>query len=273
MGTQSILIYGGLGNQLFQIFFLIAYCLKYNHKYVFPKNMQNWDSRNSYWNSILNNLNKYTIDNNKIIFKEKEIKDFHYLELDNVLENTLFDGYFQSYLYFEKFYSKIFNLLDIKEKKNTIQNKININLNNKISLHFRIYGGNQSYHPDLNNGFYINSLKHIINTTKKDDWNIVYFNEEEFDSLIFKKIVYFKEVFPNLNFIKLENELSDWEEMLVMSLCQHNIIANSSFSWWGAYFNENKEKIVCYPSLWFGEALSHHNLQDLHPTEWTRVNN
>tara|TARA_B110000003_G_C16301710_1_gene399133 strand:+ start:238 stop:507 length:270 start_codon:yes stop_codon:yes gene_type:complete len=79
--------------------------------------MQNWDIRSSYWNSILNNLNEYTIDNDKITFKKKEIKDFHYLELDNVLENTLFDGYFQSYLYFEKYYSDIITLLDIKGKK------------------------------------------------------------------------------------------------------------------------------------------------------------
>ena len=71
----------------------------------------------------------------------------------------------------------------------------------------------------------------------------------------------------------MENELSDWEEMLAMSLCQHNIIANSSFSWWGAYFNENKEKIVCYPSLWFGKALSYHNIKDLHPTKWSKIYN
>ena len=73
------------------------------------------------------------------------------------------------------------------------------------------------------------------------------------------------------NFIKLENGLSDWEEMLAMSLCKYNIIANSSFSWWGAYFNENKEKIVCYPSVWFGEVLSYHNIKELHPTPSSRL--
>jgi hypothetical protein len=56
-----------------------------------------------------------------------------------------------------------------------------------------------------------------------------------------------------------------------MSLCKHNIIANSSFSWWGAYFNENLEKIVCYPSVWFGKNVEH-NVVDLFPNRWVKIN-
>jgi len=88
--------------------------------------MQKWDDRSSYWNSLLDNLKKYTIDNDKITFKKKEIKDFHYLDFDNLLENTLFDGYFQSYLYFEKYYLDIFNLLNIKEKKKKSKIKLKL---------------------------------------------------------------------------------------------------------------------------------------------------
>jgi hypothetical protein len=59
--------------------------------------------------------------------------------------------------------------------------------------------------------------------------------------------------------------------MLLMSLCHHNIIANSSFSWWSAYFNSWEDKIVCYPSVWFGEVAKN-NTKDLCPPEWVKIN-
>jgi len=61
--------------------------------------------------------------------------------------------------------------------------------------------------------------------------------------------------------------------MLLMSVCDHTIIANSTFSWWGAYFNQNPGKMVCYPDTWFGPALKH-DTRDLCPTDWikTKIN-
>ena len=55
-----------------------------------------------------------------------------------------------------------------------------------------------------------------------------------------------------------------------MSCCQHNIIANSTFSWWGAYFNSNNNKIVCYPDTWFQPSVIH-NTKDLFPDEWNKI--
>ena len=63
--------------------------------------------------------------------------------------------------------------------------------------------------------------------------------------------------------------------MLTMSLCQHHIIANSTFSWWGAYFGYalvNNNKLVYYPSIWFGSGLGDKKMDDLFPEGWKKIN-
>jgi len=55
-----------------------------------------------------------------------------------------------------------------------------------------------------------------------------------------------------------------------MSGCKHNIIANSSFSWWAAYLNNNHCKIVCYPEKWFGSDIKN-DTSDMFPDDWTSI--
>ena len=66
--------------------------------------------------------------------------------------------------------------------------------------------------------------------------------------------------------------LTEYEELLYMSNCDHFIIANSTYSWWGAYLSNNKNKIVICPNNWFGPELKHYNLCDLFPTDWIKIN-
>jgi hypothetical protein len=102
--------------------------------------------------------------------------------------------------------------------------------------------------------------------------NILYFCEEEDVEDVNKTIANLKINYPTLNFIRASNDLSDWEQMILMSSCRDNIIANSSFSWWAAHLNMNPYKIVCYPATWFGEAAGH-DTRDLCPMDWNKIQN
>jgi len=136
----------------------------------------------------------------------------------------------------------------------------------------------------------LNSIKNVIlnpiqneilNQNSIQTYKVIYFCEEEDIKEVNEKIEKLKMYFNlnnlnnlnkniNLEFIRGENSFEDWEQMLYMSLCNHNIIANSSFSWWSGYFNSNEDKIICYPSLWFSE-VANIDVRDLCPESWIKM--
>ena len=266
----SVQICGGLGNQLFQIFAAIAYSISYRVPLALPRYGSN---RPTYWSNFLRALEPIVTDNCAHFRNLNEV-GFEYVDIPFINHDFKLVGYFQSYKYFERHYDGIYKSLKIDESIAELRGKIQdrIDADNTISLHIRCgdYKELQDHHPLLPTNYYTKAIEEIINKTERDNWDLIYFYEPGDHDYVRSMINSLSARFNNMNFMSVEHDLQDYEQLLLMSLCRNNIIANSSFSWWGAYLNSNKDKIVCRPSIWFGIALSH-NIKDLCPAEWNVI--
>ena len=273
---------GGLGNQLFQIFATISYAIKSRNDFKFLNAEQlgggSTTLRYTFWNTLLYRLKPFLIDDIPLNIRVIRERGFTYNELpvyEMVGNDSLIFGYFQSYKYFYENYDTIYKLLSISGTKAKLLDKIcydEFYFKDTISMHFRIgdYKKIQHVHPLMTKDYYDRCLEFI--TSKKPDTNfiVMYFCEDCDIEDVTKIVKYLEGKFVNFKFIRGDNKLADWEQMLLMSCCHHNIIANSSFSWWSAYLNEWSDKMVCYPSVWFGPSAPH-NTSDLCPPDWNKI--
>jgi len=270
----TIKLMGGLGNQLFQIFALICYSYKYHVKYLIPysEKLIAGTTRPTYWHTFFHKLLPFT--SKHIEWSEQMTEPhFHYAPLRESCNDCQLYGYFQSPKYFEQYYEQIVDLIGIRDMRQQVLNKMNGSLYD-ISLHFRLgdYKHLQQYHPLMPIDYYFNALKFITSQIHTEFVTIIYFCEQEDLNEISIIIQQLSHQFPYSKFICAPADLCDWEQLLLMSHCHHNVIANSSFSWWGAYMNDFKEKIVCYPHIWFGSAVTSLDTKDLFPSNWHKIN-
>ena len=261
-------IVGGLGNQLFQIFTTIAYSIEHNHSCLFLNTFEvrGFTKRASYWHTFLKPLQVFTRNElpKTIVYKEPS---YNYNPLPEPTGIVMLHGYFQSYKYFEKYMKTIKRVCKIEYQKAVVNTKINTD--NTISMHFRLgdYKLLPEHYEILDYGYYKNSLDHIQSKTDCK-MKVLYFCEVRDLSDVLPIIARLEAEFK----YKFEQipEYEDWEQMLIMSCCTHNIIANSTFSWWGAYLNTSPDKVVCYPDKWFGPKLTH-DVSDLCPSDWNCI--
>lgn len=282
-------IMGGLGNQLFQIFTTIAYAIRYNKLFLFPYNEQLDEKRHSYWNTFLIDLCKNTtihphckVTNDDLetkipVYRERT---FHYEEIPNIASSIKLFGYFQTYKYFYKEQERIFEMIQLREQQSLVFNEYkhvyfqSPNTIN-ISLHFRMgdYVALPAYHPVMSLQYYRKSIDYILSFLPSSKIQILYFCERVDNEIVLQKIQSLQHMFKeeNISFVKVSYDIPDWKQVIIMSNCHHHIIANSTFSWWGAYFNMNPLKLVCYPNIWFGVNLQDKQMHDLCPENWKKI--
>ena len=294
----TIAMNGGLGNQLFQVFAALAAAIRNGDTCYFLHTMRDASGkRGTYWNSLFHALKPMTViatQANLMRFMQlptHQEPGFKYTPLPRqTTMNSMplkLKGYFQSDKYFADVRNEIYEKLQLLEQQRHIRAMFaestwfSCETTVTVAMHFRIgdYTAIQEAHPILTLEYYRDALKHVIrhapikHNDSQGKINVLIFNQACDNAVIVDHMRQLSTEFAHrCQFHKVPDMFDDWKQLLLMSVCDNNIIANSTFSWWGAYLNQNPDKVVCYPSAWFGPALKNHDTRDLFPNGWIKIN-
>ncbi len=251
--------YGRLGNQLFQIAATYGASKLHGVKTLFPSN---WVYR-SYFNLPATLFSEF---NGTKVYNYHE-PHFHYSKIPKLSENfpTNLIGYFQSEKYFNHAKNDIINFFTLRE-----------DIENKAKEIVKLLSDKPVCFVHIRRGDYINLQTH--HTLLPVEYFEKLMDKNDFFYLILSDSYdTIKSHFKNKNVI-FGDQLpvftdSTIQDFALMKNCNHAIISNSSYSWWGAYLIDSQHKLIYAPneSVWFGPALSNQMLQDLYPNEFIKT--
>jgi hypothetical protein len=284
---------GGLGNQLFIIFSCIATALRDNADFVIDGTYENTLSasetnrRRTYWDTpMFEKVKKYaknasyhelqfsTVFNERIRYNVRTLPN-----TNECIKNTLFlMGYMQCPSFFDDYAQEITSMLCINELQAKQQERFPEVQSITCSMHFRLgdYKLFPHRYPIMPLDYYKNAVEYILEKTNKKLhvlWCCHNPDKKEVKEEYITKLI---DLFPQVTFQELPKSETEYEELLLMSLSDHYIIPNSTFSWWSAYLCKNKDKIVCYPETWYGHpdnnAISNEeNKKRMFPSSWHEI--
>lgn len=246
---------GRLGNQMFQYATLYAIAKENNYDFGVPyKKQKSSDEFAKFHLPEVFSLSAKDSSSSppvKQIYREK----FHHFDPDifSIEDNTDIFGYFQTEKYFKKYREEIKKEFTFPKNILSFCNFFKKSLGNKVvSLHVRRgdYLKIPNIHPPCSAEYYEKAIQHFDEDVSflifSDDvsWCIENFKEDKF------------KIFHNNHYYSL----------CMMSLCDGHIIANSSFSWWGAWLGK-VDKVVA-PKKWFGQELNHKSVIDVYCDNW-----
>jgi hypothetical protein len=279
MNNISVLITDGIGNQLFKIFATISYYIDNCQNYILYVRKDN-GYRKYYWDTIFSNISHKVLDIDESNIEIYQEPYFHYAQIPIFDNDTLLKGYFQSYKYFEHNINKIRRIIGIDEHINNVLIKYpKYTINKTISIHYRMgdYNNLHVLHPVKTPSYYIKAFQKLIsNGVDIYDYDILYFCEKSDNDIVDKYNLEINNALfdlygKNLKYKKVSDNITDWEQLLIMTSSKHYIIGNSTFSWFGAYLSSSNEPIICYPETWLGPGYNGTITEDLFPVSWFKI--
>lgn len=282
-------IIGGLGNQMFQYAYAKAlenkglevkidisafetYKLHGGYqldKYTIDLDVTTKDENDKFYSNsnVLKILKKFRIDFSKKIIEKNLLFDN---DLLSVKYDSYIEGYFQCEDYFSSMRDELIKDFTIKNELSQYSKKIENQILNKdvsASLHIR-------------RGDYISDEKsnNIHGACSLDYYNkAIELMNSKFASIsfyIFSDDINWAKKNLDINnaiYIDSEEKRIPHEDIYLMSLCSHNIIANSSFSWWGAWLNQNDNKFVIAPVQWFADNKLEKQSKNIVCRSWVKL--
>lgn len=290
---------GGLGNQMFQYALAKIISAKSNSEILLDKTFFQLTEKR-----VGHTPRKFELKIFGVIDKEAELEDlnkFNYLKyfekikrglnlnypsifieksfaydpsINSIKPPVYLRGYFQSYKYLNNNRKLITQTFSFPfAKLDTYYQKIfnDIVSSNEESLAIHVRRGDyvddtktNEFHGFCGLEYYLNAISKILSYRKI---STVYFFSDD--------ISWVKDKFDFLEISKYyvsNNEIDNgWMDLFLMTKCNHNIISNSSFSWWGAWLNENAEQIVIAPRVWFAKKEKDDLTNNLIPPNWLRL--
>lgn len=289
----TVMLSGGLGNQMFQYaaakalakrleasFVVDLYALTKNSRMT--QRPYGLDIFNIEVEKVSSLKGKYLIKGRPFVQKHRcFFQKFGFLTdtyailyqpvFETIKGNLTLSGYFQNERYFKDIEAEIRKDFTFRHplKENNEVLAQQLKNSQSVSIHIRRgdYVQNTTAKPNFitcGKSYYERAIRHIL--TKVENPQFYIFSDD------------FEWVKENLNFENQPVSYIDWNrgkesyiDLQLMSLCKHNIIANSSFSWWGAWLNLNTEKIVICPDRWFQDEYKNTLLDDFYPTGWIKM--
>ena len=285
---------GGLGNQMFQYALGKHLAIKHNTKlkldltFLLDRTPRPDFTFRDYELGIFNitasfasekevsdflNVSKYTHWKDRL--KQKIYRYHHFIEQQfdfdekvlNLPRNTYLEGYWQCEKYFIDPEEEIRKAFTFKDQPCAYYAALGEQARkcNSVSVHFRRcdYVNNpliNSYHGECTIEYYERAMAKIRSQIP----SAVFF-------MLSDDITWVKKQFAGADhvvFVENANHAGH-EDMRLMSICKHNIIANSSYSWWGAWLNKNPGKIVIAPEKWFKDSTR--SFKDIIPEAWIKL--
>ncbi|MBI3861225.1 MAG: FkbM family methyltransferase [Planctomycetia bacterium] len=250
---------GGLCNVMFQAAAAAAFAQRHGtHHAVFDS-----ASFGRHRNTVFRSLTYGRIPGEVLSVDDPE--DFSFRSIpNNPSYSVAVCGHVQSEKYFDDCGELIRNLFQpAPAERRQLGRKYGALLGrNTVSLHVRRgdYVGKQNYHPLLPLDYYDQALRHIKGLDSIE--NVLCFSDD---------LPWCREHLRLDRPVHVIDGEPDHLDLALMSMCRHHIIANSTFSWWGAWLNPDPTKIVVAPRRWFGPAYGSLSDRDLVPAAWTRI--